>query len=350
MIIMALDHTRGFFSGVDFQPLDLERGHAGWFLTRWITHYCAPCFFFLAGTGAFLSMGRGKTKTDLFHFLWTRGVWLIFLELTVLKLGWSFQLNYQAPSAMLMMWAIGWSLLVLSLLIWLPYPAIAVFAVLVVFGHNALDFLDQRQDLGAFGAWWIWMHKMGLVNPVGQFKLFIVYPFLPWAGIVALGYVFGALYRWEAERRLRMLIALGGGACAAFLLFRLTSVYGNPSPWDSSAPAWKAALRVLDCHKYPPSLVFALMTLGPAMFALAWFEKIDWKGWLSPVVMFGRVPMFYFILHLFLTHGLSRLINQKFGLPGIYAMWVLIVCLLYWPCRWFADVKKRRRDAWLGYF
>lgn len=349
MIIMALDHARGFFSNATFPPLDLDQGHAGWFFTRWITHYCAPCFFFLAGAGAFLAMGRGKTKKDLFHFLWTRGVWMIFLELTVVKLGWTFQLDYKNPSAMLMIWAIGWSMLILSLLIWLPFQWIMLYALVIVFGHNLLDPLDGK-DLGAFNSWWIVLHKPGLVNPVGDFKLSILYPFLAWSGIVSGGFVFGAIYRWEADRRRWFLLTAGSIAVIAFFVLRLTGIYGDPQPWKPSIPVWKSALRVLDCQKYPPSLLYVLMTIGPAMFLLAWFERVQWKGLFAPVVIFGRVPMFFFLLHIFLTHGLAKLINTKFELPGIYAMWVLIVFLLYWPCRWFADLKKRRRDAWLGYF
>jgi len=201
-----------------------------------------------------------------------------------------------------------------------------------------------------FEPWWIFLNKMGVISPIGDFKIFIVYPTLAWSGIVTLGYVFGMFYRWEASRRAVLLKRLGVASVALFLLLRWTSVYGNPSPWNSEAPAWKAALRFLDCHKYPPSLLYTLMTLGPSMFLLAWFEKLDWKGWLSPLVTFGRVPMFYFILHLFLTHGLARLMGMKFGLWGIYGMWIAIVFLLYWPCRWFAELKQRRRDVWLGYF
>ena len=372
MVVMALDHTRDFFHGPSIQginALDLSQTTAGIFLTRFITHYCAPTFAFLAGTGTFLAILRGKARRGLSGFLITRGLWLIFLELTILMwFGWMFAVDVHSY-ILATLWSLGWSMIVLAGLIHLPLWAIVTFGLTLVLGHNAFDAVKPE----AWGAWaplWQVLHAGGKLTLAGNIQVRVFYPLIPWLGVMGLGYAFGAIYQWAPAVRQRWLLRLGSALIAGFVLLRWSNLYGNPTPWTAQKSAGFTLLSFLDVQKYPPSLCYLLVTLGPGLILLAVFERGTPK-WLNPLLVFGRVPMFYYLLHIPLLHGLSVLMNYvRFGggdfnaivggvapadagvgLIWVYVIWLAVVCALYPACRWFADLKRRRRDlAWLTYF
>jgi uncharacterized membrane protein len=369
MVVMALDHARDYFHSARFDPLDLRQTTPILFLTRWITHHCAPTFVFLAGTGAFLSLGRGKSRSDLSKFLLTRGLWLVFLELTVVRFGWVFNLDYSFTFVQVI-WAIGWSMICLAGLIFLPRWGIAVVAFGMIGLHNAFDGVEPA-TLGSFG--WIWqiLHVQSPIIYSPGRVFFVAYPLIPWIGVMAAGYLFGSLLRKEERARRRSLYLLGFGLIAGFLGIRAMNVYGDPHPWSVQGTAVNTVLSFIDTHKYPPSFLYLMMTLGPAIAVLPLLER--WKGGVpSFLTVFGRVPLFYYVLHIYLIHlcalvaavilGMNPALfltdpfggegwpaSYGFGLPVVYLVWFGIVLLLYYPCRWFADVKRRRKDVWLSY-
>jgi uncharacterized membrane protein len=367
MALMVLDHAREFFTIDRFDPTDLTRADAATFLTRWVTHFCAPTFAFLAGTGAYLASSRGRSRPALARFLLTRGLWLVVLELTVVRLGLTFNLNYQfVPLTVL--WSIGVSMVVLSGLVFLPLPAIAAFGLVLIAGHNALDGV-RPEDLGRFGGLWAVLHRPGPLATFGRVNVFVLYPLVPWIGVVAAGYAFGGLLRQGPQRRRRTLLALGLGLTAAFVVLRALNVYGDPRPWSAQKTPLLTALSFLNCQKYPPSLLFLLMTLGPAIAALAVFDR-EVGGWARPLVTLGRVPLFFYLLQWFLLHTLAIVVawlrgqpyawligngpfggppEYGYGLPTVYLFWAVALVLLYPPCRRFAALKRRRRDPWLSY-
>jgi uncharacterized membrane protein len=367
MVLMALDHVRDFFTNLRFDAADLTRTNAPLFFTRWVTHFCAPTFVFLAGTGAFLALRRGKSRGELARFLVSRGLWLVLLELTVIRLGWAFNLDYAGLQWVQVIWVIGISMVVLAGLIHLPLPGIAAFGVALIALHNLADGIDPA-GLGRWGTLWTFLHVQGAVMLPWGAPLFVAYPLVPWIGVMAVGYAFGSILGLPAEERRRTLLRLGGGLTAAFVIIRATNVYGDPRPWSAQPSALFTAMSFINTTKYPPSLLFLLMTLGPAIMALAWFERIGGAG-ARFLTVFGRVPLFYYVLHLFLIHALvmafgimagfppSALARNPFqlpdgwgyGLPVVYAVWVAVVLALYPVCRWFAALKARRREAWLSY-
>ncbi|MFN2508883.1 MAG: DUF1624 domain-containing protein [Chthoniobacterales bacterium] len=376
MVIMALDHVRDFFSreAMLFDPTDLTRTAAPLFLTRWITHFCAPLFFFLAGTGAFLSMGRGKTKGDLARFLLTRGLWLVLLEMTLVQFGWTFRIDFHFIAGMVI-WALGWSMVMLAALIFLPLWAIALFGGVMIASHNLLDTV-KPEAFGSFGWLWKILHVQDGFQIGPGFFFFSVYPLIPWIGVMACGYAFGALLKRERTERRRTLLWLGVALTVAFFVIRGINVYGDPKPWSPQKNALLTFFSWLNCTKYPPSLLYLLMTLGPAIIGLSFFDR-NLGRWSKPLIVFGRVPLFYYLLHIPLIHGMAVLFayirhgqaggvwngppwgpemaaaypaNYGYGLLGVYAIWLLAIVLLYPLCRWFAEVKQRRCDAWLSYF
>ncbi len=374
MILMALDHVRDFFSrdALQFDPTDLSQTTGALFLTRWITHFCAPVFVFLAGTGAFLSLGRGKTKGELSWFLLTRGAWLVLLELTLVNSSWSFGFD---PHFFFLqvIWAIGWSMIALAGLLHLPFLGVAAVGILMIVLHNLLDGLQPA----AFGSWsgiWKVLHVQGAVSPAANYTWFVAYPLIPWIGVLAAGFCFGAIMKRERAERRRILLGLGLGLMGVFLLLRFSNFYGDPRPWSAQGSALFTVFSFLNCEKYPPSLLYLLMTLGPAMLLLAVFDR-ELGAWSRPIIVFGRVPLFYYLLHLPLIHGLAVALsyvqhgnargiwngplfgpassfpeNYGYSIIGVYLVWFLVIFLLYWPCRWFAGLKQRRRDVWLSYF
>lgn len=375
MILMALDHTRDFVHWGElhgFNPLDLKTTTVPLFLTRWITHYCAPVFIFLAGTGAFLSGTRGKSKRELSWFLVTRGAWLILLELTVIHwFGWSFSISLHDYLGFVI-WAIGWSMIALAALIHLPLAAVATIGIAMIVGHNALD----RISAGSWGSFaWLWqiLHTGGPIEFAKGYTIYIGYPLVPWIGVMAAGYAFGRVLQRPREERRRVVLWLGVALTFAFVALRLGNLYGNPKPWTSQSSPIFTALGLLDCAKYPPSLCYLLMTLGPALILLALLDRETTPPALKPALVFGRVPLFYYLLHIPLVHGVGVALeairsgtmpgwligdygerapmpdDAGFGLAVVYATWIAAVAILYPLCAWFAALKKRRRDAWLSY-
>jgi uncharacterized membrane protein len=394
MVIMMLDHTRDFVHSAAFQfdPTDVTRTNIALFFTRWITHYCAPTFVFLAGTGAYLQFARGRSKGDLSRFLFTRGLWLIVLEFTLVRLGATFSVDLRFFGMMQVIWVIGVSMIVLAALIHLPLRVIAGFSVGMIALHNLLDRFQVQGWRGPNspvpGVWsklYIILHQANEPFPIFGWPspvIYVLYPLIPWIGVMAAGYALGAIYQWEVARRRRLLLLLGSGATLLFIVLRAINFYGDPSRWSKqSSPAF-TVLSFLNTTKYPPSLLFLLMTLGPALLALAWFESTGSSIAKSSssisrrvrnfFVTFGRVPLFFYLLQWPTAHLIAvfahivagkpwrwmfgGLIGVEAPPPGVgfnlvvvYACWIIGVLLLYPLCKWFAGVKARRRDWWLSY-
>ncbi|MEO5729194.1 MAG: heparan-alpha-glucosaminide N-acetyltransferase domain-containing protein [Byssovorax sp.] len=364
MVLMAIDHVRDFFSNVHFDPTDLARTTPALFVTRVITHYCAPVFCFLAGTGAYLSSKRGKSKRELSSFLVTRGLWLVVLELTLVRFGWTFDPAYHF-TPLQVIWALGWSMVVLALLVHLPVPLIGLTGIVIIAGHNALD------GFHAGGAWWwrVLHESFSRFEVAPGHVVQVIYPLVPWIGVMAVGYAAGALLETTPEARRTRLFALGAGLTLAFVQLRAAGTYGDARAWSVEPRPLFTVFSFVSTTKYPPSLLYLLMTLGPALFLLGAFERA--RGPIAErLAIFGRVPMFFYLLHLPLIHGLSKIAavarygtralsfgpdnvpaDLGYDLPVVYAVWAAVVLMLYPACRWFADLKRRRRDlSWLGYF
>jgi uncharacterized membrane protein len=383
MVIMVLDHTRDFaFAGtLQFNPTDLSHTTPAIFFTRWITHFCAPVFVFLAGTGTYLQLTRGRSRSDLSWYLVTRGLWLILLEFTVVKLSFTFSLDWHFLGAAQVIWVIGISMILLAALIWLPLPAIAAFGLGMIGLHNLLDRFPVYQwqgpgsPLPTLGqAAWALAHAQFQPLPLGHpFPVILAaYAVIPWVGVMAAGYAFGAVYRLPADRRRRLLVAWGIGATLGFVALRLLNVYGDPSPWSRQANTTYTLLSFLNTTKYPPSLQYLLMTLGPALLALAWFETLPKSSITAPLITFGRVPLFFYLLQWPAAHALTLAFTVAshhptgylfwqfplqppapgtgFRLRTTYLIWLITVILLYPLSRWYAGVKRRHRDwRWLTY-
>jgi len=364
MIVMALDHVRDFFSPFPYQPTDLSQASPALFLTRWITHFCAPTFIFLAGTSAwFYWRNSGATRASVQRFLLTRGLWLIVLELTVLNLFWNFALD---SFYVQVIWAIGCSMIVLALLLYLPYGAIVAFGLVLVFGHDLLDGI-KPEAFGDYALLWGFLHARYFTEWHG-IGIGVLYPLIPWAGVMALGFAFGRVLEREPARRKRFLLIVGAVAIELFLVLRLTNIYGDPNAWTTNPRGFLfSALEVLNVSKYPPSLDYLLMTLGPVLMLLPLLER--WRGKLADAIsVFGRVPLFFYLLHVPVIHiaswtaarivfggavkiGADRLpAGYEPSLLRAYAVWILVIVALYFPCRWYADYKRRHRDnRWLSY-
>ena len=365
MVLMALDHVRDFVSRLHFPPEDLARGSTALFLTRWVTHFCAPAFFLLAGAGIGIAMLRGKRPAEMSRYLLSRGLWLLVLELVITPVGWRFSLNL-LPAFALVLWALGWSMIVMAALIHLPRALVAAVSLAMIAGHNLLDGVSP-QSLGAWGPLWNALHVPGFIIPG---VLLVAYPLIPWVGVMALGWVIASLYGWEPRRRKRFLLWCGAAAVALFVALRAVTGYGDPGPWTAQRTPGLTLSAFLNLRKYPPSLLFLLMTLGPALVALALTENARGRvaRWLE---VYGRVPMFFYVTHIFVAHaaGVALALVQGgqlmritavtspeaipawygLGLPGVYVVWALVVLLLYVPCRWFARLKETRDDWWLRY-
>jgi len=359
MVLMALDHVRDFFSNVRYDPLDLAQTSAALFATRWITHFCAPVFIFLAGTSAYRVALR-STPAELSRFLWTRGAWLIVLEVTVVSFAWTFTPPWAAVVYLQVIWAIGWCMVILAALVRLPVRAVVAIGLLLIVGHNALDGVAP-ESFGALAPLWSILHVSG---PLPGY--FVAYPLVPWVGVMAAGYGFGALYDLDTERRRRILVRLGLALIALFFVLRLPNLYGDPYPWEAQASPLFTVLAIFNVHKYPPSLLYLCITLGPSLLVLAAAE--GWRGRLAgAMTTIGRVPLFFYVAHLYLAHFAASVIARGldfgtallsghpedlargFGLPVVYLAWLAVVVALYPACRWFAGVKARRRDWWLSY-
>jgi uncharacterized membrane protein len=377
MMLMAIDHIRDYVarSAQQFLPTDLTRTTPAIFLTRWITHFCAPVFMLTAGLGAYFWLTRGRhSKSELSRLLISRGIWLIVLEVTILRLILLSQISFTAdPVTLMILWAIGISMISLAGLIYLPPRVLVAISVGIVALHNLLDRVSAEQ----FGrAAWIWdiLHEQSAFTFHG-ITFVTAYPVLPWIGVVAGGYCLGTVFGWDAARRRRFLVRLGLAATAAFLALRAINVYGDPIAWSHQASRVFTLLSFLNVTKYPPSLDFLLMTLGPAMVAMAWLETFQLR-FTNPLIVFGRVPFFYYAAHLLVAHLITMGMNlarygakpflllappsmgspnelfpADYGFPlwTVYAVWVVVLLLLYPACLWFARLKQRRHDWWLTY-
>lgn len=388
LVIMALDHTRDYFTNFPFVPEDMAHSWGALFFTRWITHFCAPLFFFLAGTGAYLSMSGGKSKGQISRFLFTRGLWLVILEYSVVGFGWSFVFPFGFAQTI---WALGWSMVVLSLLVWLPVRAIAAFGVSLIALHNLTDRLTPAQ-FGSVGWLWKVLHYPDFIWVIPEkFPIVIAYPLIPWMGVMAAGYAFGAVVKMPPEVRQRAMFFVGACATLLFVVLRGGNFYGNApilehsppiqmlrsnGPWQVQASAVMTIASFLNVQKYPPALDYLLMTLGPGLMVLGALDRRAVGKALGPVMrfflVFGRVPMFFYVSHIYVAHLFAALVawichqpaawllhgamflnnvpaGYGHGLAFVYLMWCIVIAVLYLPCRWFAGVKSRRRDWWLSY-
>jgi len=371
MVLMAVDHVRYFTSADRFNPVDLSQTYTALFFTRWITHFCAPGFVFLAGTGAYLYGTRGRSRGDVARFLATRGIWLVVAELTIMRFAWYFNFDYGFV-LLGVIWSLGWSMVALSLLVWLPLPAIAAVGVGLIAGHNLIDDKAVLEGAGSgLASLWAMLHVTRPIQLRSTTGL-TLFPLIPMIGVMAAGYAFGSLTTLPRARRDRVLRQVGLGLITAFLVLRLTNAYGDPTPWSGQSTAWYTVLSVLNTEKYPMSLLYLLMTLGPAIALLPVLDRM--RGPVGRVLLvFGRVPFFYYTLHLLLIHTVAAVLSwTRYGevipwlvrnpggaeLPAGYGynlvvVWLVtaaVVAILYFPCRWFAGVKARRREAWLSYF
>lgn len=371
MIVMALDHVRDFLA-VPASPTHLATTTIALFFTRWITHFCAPVFCLLTGVGARLALGR-KSRGELARFLWTRGLWLIALDTVVARcLSYQFNFDFQF-TVLLVLWMLGWSMIALAALIHLPSSAVALFGALLVAGHHLLDGV-RPETFGALAPLWRILHVQGPLTSASHSAVFVAYPLIPWIGVMALGWSLGAVYAWPPERRHAFLLRAGAALTAAFVVLRAANGYGDPSRWASQNTAALTALSFLNTTKYPPSLVFLLMTLGPTLLLLRAAEAPT-PRWLAPARIIGQVPLFYYLVHFTVIHLLAVIVSAVrfgtlhemfesptiarypityppgwgFALPGVYAAWIGVVVAMYPLCRWYAAVKQRRRDGWLSY-
>ncbi|GAO44861.1 DUF1624 domain-containing protein [Flavihumibacter petaseus] len=374
MIIMALDHARDYFHGYSFlhNPADLAHTTPSIFFTRWITHFCAPVFVFLAGTSAFLS-GQKKSKTDLSRFLLTRGLWLVVMELTVVAFGWFFDPLFRT-FALQVIWALGWCMVLMAGLIWLPRRFMLLLGLALVFGHNLLDGIAVEGNTPA-GFGWAVLHAFRIFHWGGATFL-AAYPVMPWLGVMLLGYCFGQLYLpgMEAQKRKRLLLIMGVTGIATFVFLRWSNIYGDPSPWSPQTREGFTLLSFLNTTKYPPSLLYLLMTLSPMLLILAFTEQVK-SAAANVVSTYGRVPFLYYILHIYIFHALgmyfagvtgfgwqnmvitgswvtdgTTLKGYGAGLPVVYAVWLIIVAALYPLCRVYDRYKlSHKHQWWLSY-
>lgn len=377
MLIMALDHVREFLhqSAILANPTDLHTTTPALFFTRWITHFCAPVFVFLSGISAYLS-GRKKTKKELQGFLLKRGIWLVLVELLIITPGWTFSPFYNL-FILQVIWAIGLSMILLSLLVRLPLPYIAATGLLIFLGHNLLDYINNLWPApGTPGGvlWKLFFTTNGVIFPLGPgHVVFDLYAVLPWTGVMLLGYGAGYFYQspYPASKRRRLLLLTGCGAVLLFTILRLLNKYGDPSPWSFQRNSLYTFMSFLNTTKYPCSLLYLLMTLGPACIFLSFTERLD-TPFSRLVSVYGRVPFFYYVCHLYLVHFICVIVffasgytgkdisappspfffrppSLGFGLWEVYGIWLLIVFLLYFPCKWFEQYKRTHRQWWLSY-
>jgi uncharacterized membrane protein len=375
MVIMALDHVRDYFHADAFlyDPLDLSKTSVVLFFTRWITHFCAPTFVFLSGTSAFL-VGARKGKKELTKFLLTRGVWLIFLELVVFNFGWFFNLHFPLVP-LIVIWAIGIGFIVLAAAIQLPYNAILTIGLVLIFGHNALDGF-QVNDGGVLTVLWSILHQQSVFPITEGHFLFVGYPLIPWVGVTMVGYCFGKLYLQDVNVafRKKVLLYLGSSAIILFIILRLSNIYGDSNHWTSQPTAVYTFLSILNVSKYPPSLLYLLVTLGPAILFLRFTEGVSDGSISKRIIVLGRVPMFYYLVHIYLIHILAiggaaylgynvstmvfntwitnspELKGYGYSLGVTYLIWISLVLMLYPLCNWYNNYKIQHPEkVWLSY-
>ncbi len=379
MVIMLLDHVREFVhaDAFRFNPTDLSKTNVILFFTRWITHLCAPTFVFLAGTSIYLQKMRGKSTKELSKFLLTRGLWLIFLEFTIIRFSVLFNLDYRFFGFAEVIWIFGVSMIVLAALIFLPVRVVAVVGVAMVAFHNLLDGIKVPPAVAFTGTpapdlWqkiWLFLHQPGFVPLGGDVKLFVAYPLIPWIGVMAAGYALGAVYAWDSSRRQKFLFRLGAALTVLFVAASAIITYF----YTTQTNAVFVVLDFLNTSKYPPSLLFLLMTLGPALLILGATDKINADNFITKIfITYGRVPLFYFILQMFLAHLFGVILNYLAGKPidyffkifpdsatappeagfplwVVYAAWLAGLVMLYPLCFWYGKIKQNRRGFPFSY-
>ncbi|WP_394828157.1 DUF1624 domain-containing protein [Pendulispora albinea] len=367
MIVMAIDHSRDFFSGAMFDPTDLKKTTPALFFTRIVTHICAPTFMLLAGTGAYLSLSRGKSRAEVSRFLWTRGLALVIAEETIMRIAWRFKL-YGLPIDGSTMWGLGWSMIALSALIHLPIRGMAVVGAAMVLFHNLLDSFTG-ESWGPLRFIWVFLHG-GFVGTPERPILWVGYSLIPWAGVMALGYAMGPIVRGDPARRRRFFFYTGLSLTFGFMVLRFTNVYGDRHPWSPQASPILTVMSFLTTEKYPPSLLFLTMTLGPMLLLLSALDGLKGRvaNWL---LIYGRVPLFYYLAHIFLLHIMAFVLayavdkplpwtpawalsgppiaNYGWDLPMVYLMWLAAVAALYPACKWYMGLKRRSSFWLLGY-
>lgn len=373
MIIMALDHTRDFFHYDAFlhDPLDPASTTPFLYFTRWVTNFCAPVFVFLAGTSVFLQSQR-KSTSELSTFLFKRGMWLVFVEVFIIGFAWTFDFSFSV-FILGVIWAIGVSMICLSFLIRFSYKTILAIGLLIVAGHNVFDYFDWAQK----EFWWDMLRNGDFATyplPDGR-EVVIIYPFVPWLGLMLMGYCFGIFFTPSTDPGYRksMLLRYGTGLTLLFFLLRWVNVYGDQDPWKNLGSFTTTAMSFMDAEKYPPSLLYMCITIGPALLFLAFFEQS--KGRIARIIqVYGRVPFLYYVLHFYLLHILCMvlfverghaiteqtpeifgipfnyvIIGEGYSLKGVYLIWILLVAALYPVCHWFSELKKRDKSWWLSY-
>ncbi len=373
MIIMALDHTRDFFHAEAFtrDPLDPATTNILMYFTRFITHYCAPVFILLAGTSIYLQSLR-KSKSELSAFLFKRGLWLILVEVILITFAWTFDFSYSI-FILQVIWAIGICMVLMGIVIRLPYTLILIAGLAIVFGHNILDSIPSTHQ----GLWWDLLHNGNFAfhEILPGYQITIIYPFLPWLGLMMLGYGLGKIYEPSVDPafRKKSLLYTGAGLIFFFILLRYINVYGDPLPWTLQDNTTSTIFSFLNVHKYPPSLLFMCITIGPALIFLALFETTQNK--ITRIIsVYGKVPFFYYILHFYILHTLCMIlfiarghtfsegIEDTAGIPFrfliagegypigiVYLIWILMVIALYPLCKWFSDMKRKHKHWWLSY-
>lgn len=380
MILMAIDHVR-VYSGLPAGGPTL-----GIFFTRWITHFVAPGFVFLAGTAIYLHGRKLSDRAALSRFLLIRGVWLVLLELTVLRIAWTFNFDFAHYLLAGVIWMIGWCMIVMAALVRTPIAVNAVGGVAIIALHNIVDLFNGplERAFGSNGPNWflkILYFGSGMAVKIGGSGplLIILYVIVPWIGVMMAGYAFGAVIEMPSERRRAVCLKLGVALTILFIVLRAFNSYGDPHPWQrfstpgSGATRILTALSFLNTTKYPASLSFLLMTLGPILILLAFAE--GWRGRVAEITTtFGRVPMFYYLLHIPLIHLAACIValvreghlsvwlfanhpmaagpappGYTWSLGLLYAVFAVCMTLLYFPCRWYAQLRASRKSKWLSY-
>ncbi len=371
IIFMALDHTRDYFHADSFlfDPADPEKSNLILFFTRWITHFCAPAFSFLAGISAFL-VGRRKSKKELTSFLLKRGLWLILIEFTIVSFGWSFNIHF--PSlGLLVIWSLGVSMIFLALMIHFSMKTILVGSLILIFGHNLLDKIPVDNNL-----FWSILHEQGTFVVFNGLKLRVTYPIVPWIGVMSLGYYFGKFYNSDvsSKNRIRLFSRIGLYSILGFLLIRGLNLYGNSDPWIAYDSFSQTLISFLNPAKYPPSLTYLLMTLGPSLIFLAFSENLNGR-FVKFSSTFGKVPFFIYIIHIYVIHFFAMILAEITGfgfesmsldgfvsfneqligfgvsLGWVYVIWFVILLMLYPLCKKFGMYKETNKEKrWLSYF
>ncbi|MEO8771030.1 MAG: heparan-alpha-glucosaminide N-acetyltransferase domain-containing protein [Ferruginibacter sp.] len=370
MIIMALDHTRDFFhrDGLSGNPLNPATSYPILYFTRWITHFCAPTFVFLSGLSAWLQ-GQRKTKQQLGLFLIKRGLWLIVFDLTIMSLVLTADIHFDF-FVLETLWSIGAGMVLLGLLIRLPFKIILAIGLIIFFGHNLLDFAERTQ-MGNLPIWWKLLHQPGMIPLWSNHNLFIFYPFLSWAGLTLLGYCCGKLFTdTEPQQRKKVLLGIGGAAVLFFIVLRAINIYGDPIPWSMQKNSMATFFSFMNVQKYPPSLLFLCATIGPVLIFLALIKNTKIK--LAKIIaVYGRVPLFYFVVHFFILHALQIItylsrghsvaegmkglpgLPFKFAMPGegfslwvVYIIWITIVIVMFPLSKWYDKYKTNHKEKW----